>query len=115
MPKGGRHLTFPQGFLQVRTVGPPDLEANVSTRRENLNHGEGRRDEGKAPSRAKHSPKDGVDSQSANRSFGVFAGKMGPLVLRAEAQGQTNGRGPYDDVRHVRAEARWRPKPMMNY
>jgi hypothetical protein len=57
-------------------VGPPDLEANVSTKRENLNHGEGRSDEGKAPNRAKHGPKAGVDGQSANRSYGVFAGKM---------------------------------------
>jgi hypothetical protein len=76
MPKGGRHLTLPQRFLQARTVGPPDLEANVSTKRENLNHGEGRSDEGKAPNRAKHGPKAGVNGQSANRSYGVFAGKM---------------------------------------
>jgi hypothetical protein len=49
MAKGGWHLTFPQGFLQARTVGPPDLEAKVSVRQENPNHGKGRSDEGKAP------------------------------------------------------------------
>jgi hypothetical protein len=94
--KGGWHLTFPQGFLQARTVGPPDLEAKVSARRENPNHGEGCSDEGKAPSRASTVWRAGVDGQSANRSFGVFAGKMGPSALRGEAQGQTNGGGPDD-------------------
>jgi hypothetical protein len=44
-------LTFPQGFLQARTVGPPDLEAKVSAKLENPNYGEGCSDEGKATSR----------------------------------------------------------------